>query len=105
MHMRKSFEKKALAHLKEKFSKQLHDGTDEQILIWIRAGISKASAYRIEIRRDVLLFLEYWVLLGERFDINEKYDFINKTLKIRNLHGTEKMRRIQQRSPVENLMY
>ena len=99
-YMYAGFIKKAFVRLKEKFPVSTKNITDDSLNLLIREGINKAGKYHIVDRPDVLGFLEYIVVLGNRFDVDTSLPAITKILKIRNLSGSAKMRRINEVHPL-----
>jgi len=87
--MMDSFIKKAINHLRQKFSLTTSLMTDESLHEIITEGIQKAAGYKIIEREDVLPFIEYMVSLGKDFDVF--YSWARKILRTRNIVGSEKI--------------
>ncbi len=60
----------------------------------IQGGIEKAAAYRIEERKDVLLYLHCQLQYGDNFDADPRLAWASKILKTRNFSGREKSLRL-----------
>lgn len=85
------FEERMLRHLRAMFAKKLADRSDEELRELIRDGIENAADYEITIENDVSRFIEYMVIFGEDFDIDEKTYWAGNILNKSESSGTEKM--------------
>jgi hypothetical protein len=100
LFMRLSFETSCLTFLKKNYSPNVLDKSDEQLLILVRDGITKAESYKIINSKSVLHFLEYIVILGENFEKEPGNSWCNSILRIRNITGEEKVRRMMNKYPL-----
>lgn len=98
--MRTRFESNAMKTLREKYTKKIERINDDELLAFVKYGIDKAAGYNIINRRDVLPYLEYMVYYGRDFDTDHINAWAGNILKIKNLDGEEKIRRLQSRNPL-----
>lgn len=61
---------------------------------FVKAGVKMAKRYRITDQRDTLSFLKYLVVFGTDFSDRPEHESLRRILLIRNLKGTEKIRRM-----------
>jgi hypothetical protein len=87
----KRFVERMLRHLRAMFAEKLADRSDEELRELIRDGIENAADYEITIEYDVSRFIEYMVIFGEDFDIDEKTYWAGNILNKSENSGTEKM--------------
>jgi hypothetical protein len=71
-YMLKKFEDYMVAHLRQRFTEQLQDTTDEALRTIVQKGISKAKCYDIRIEYDVERYIDLMFILGDGFDTAEK---------------------------------
>ncbi len=60
----------------------------------VRQAISDAKSYGVTLESDTTLYIRLQAILGVRFDINPRFDWVSQVLQNGNLDGTEKMNRI-----------
>jgi len=99
-YMHDSFQKKAFLHLKKRYPLSTQNTTDEDLKELINVGINRAAKHKINDRADVLNYLEYCVVYGIYFDSDPNLSGMSKILKIRNLTGAAKMKRLTTVNPL-----
>jgi hypothetical protein len=93
--MMRRYQKRAAAHLRERFNPELANIDDGQLNGMIEAGMKRAAGYGITAEADVTRFLEYTVEFGPEFDTNPtNAGWAQPILTDANLTGTAKMNRL-----------
>jgi len=93
---RAEFVKRMVAHLRERFSKQLlSQGVKPADLEpFVDEGIEQAGAYEVKYNDDVRLYLECMAELGRKFDRDKKRAWAGEILARKDLSGHAKMEMI-----------
>jgi len=93
-HLLKSFYTDTEQFLRKKFPVSTKTITASEMRSIIEKGIEKAADYNIIERTDTRYFLEYMIKLGIDFDTNPSNQWVDDILNIRNLAGSEKIKRM-----------
>jgi hypothetical protein len=96
----KSFYRDSEEFLRKKFPLSIQNITSYDFRNTIENGIQKAAGYNIIERTDVRYFLEYIIVLGQDFDNDPSNEWVADILGIRNLAGSEKIKRMLRTYPL-----
>ena len=97
--LRRDFERRMMAYLRGNFGAHAAERSDEQMLAFIREGISNAERYAIRAEGDVSRFIEYALVYGSDFDTRLKW--VENVLRTDGINGTQKMDRIDNQALFE----
>lgn len=67
---------------------------------FIRTGVRRAARYNLRAKREATAFLEYCVRFGTGFEKLPEHEWAARILRIRNLQGAEKLRRLLEQHPL-----
>ncbi|MEP6747601.1 MAG: hypothetical protein ABJB86_07735 [Bacteroidota bacterium] len=81
-------------YLRIKFPVTTANISSKEFRAILENGIEKAAASNIIERTDVRYFLEYIIVLGQAFDTEPSNEWAVDILGIRNLAGSEKIKRM-----------
>lgn len=93
-YMFESFQVRAWKHFVLMFPKTAMKMGDFGVAELVNKCIDKAASYNIKKREDVIGFLELMGSMGEDFDTDPQHAWTLNILNIRNLSGTDKVRRL-----------
>jgi hypothetical protein len=96
--MRRDFENRMTAYLRQNFQGHIARDSGEQVLAIIREGINKADRYGITIEKDVARFIEYSVVYGP--DFHTRLRWVATVLQNGDINRTQKMDRIDNHVPL-----
>ncbi len=89
--MGERFIQKMLEHLRDVFSEEITEKTDEDIRAVIVDGMMKASAYNITEEQAVALFIDLRVGMGQDFELKKGNEWMLSIVEKEDLSGQEKM--------------
>jgi len=93
---RADFAKRMVAHLRERFTKQLLDQGVKPAGLepFVDEGIEQAAGYEVKYNDDVRLYLECMALFGRKFDRDQKRAWAGEILNRKDISGHAKMEMI-----------
>jgi len=91
-----SFVKKMIKYLKDYFPKhiKMRNLQEEDLEPLVREGMTEAEKYGLFSEGQIQRYLEYKVILGPKFDQDERYPWAGEILRREDLDGEEKVDQI-----------
>ena len=90
-HMRRSFQSRMAAHLRQALPGQTSGISEADLRATIAAGIDRAAGYDVTRQADVQIFLEYVIWYGLDFDTAPQTEWAGRILRDKSRNGAEKM--------------
>ncbi|MGH9903690.1 MAG: hypothetical protein ACRD68_17925 [Pyrinomonadaceae bacterium] len=90
-HRLKQFEDRVAAHLRELFPEETAGMDDERLRLYVRGGVVRAEKYDIIEEDNVEKYLEFMMVYGQDFDVEEETRWAREILNNSLLNSFEKI--------------
>src|SRR5437660_11303186 len=97
VYMRERFIEKTVRHIREVFAQQVNDKKTEELRVVVENGMRRASTFELDGEREVTLFIDLLIGLGQDFDSQAQYAGLKRILRDKEFSQRDKMELIYQK--------